>query len=79
MQTRRPGCLLLATALLAHPSPMHSWPSLYTDCGVFPELGQPQYRFAKHPPLQLFCVRTQLRRCLVPKPFDLNNSPILLP
>lgn len=31
------------------------WPSLYSDCSVFPELGEPQYRPQSHPSMSLLC------------------------
>ena len=32
-----------------------SWPSLFTDCSIFPEFGQPQKRPQNHAPMTLLC------------------------
>lgn len=35
------------------------WPSLFTDCSVFPELGETQPRPTNHPPMALLCIPKQ--------------------
>ena len=61
MQLSPPRSALAFSCLISLSS---AWPGLYSDCSVFPELGQPQQRGPKtvkrigwqdHPPIGLLC------------------------
>jgi rubredoxin len=43
----------MVVALLALPA--LGWPSLFTDCSIFPDFGQPQKRPVNHAPMTLLC------------------------
>ena len=54
MAPHRP--LFLAALLVAANLPQSaSWPAMYSDCSVFPSLGQPQNRPQQHPAMALIC------------------------
>ena len=37
------------------PAMVSGWPAMYTDCSVFPSLGEPQKRPQQHPAMALLC------------------------
>ena len=52
---RRGSFLALVAAIVLSRDGAEGWPSLYTDCSVFPELGEPQFRPRNHAPMALLC------------------------
>jgi rubredoxin len=44
-----------AAAAAALCAPVSGWPAMYTDCSVFPSLGEPQLRPQQHPAMALLC------------------------
>jgi|EP01044_Picomonas_judraskeda_P011463 rubredoxin len=40
------------------PTMVSGWPAMYTDCSVFPSLGEPQMRPQQHPAMALLCEPT---------------------
>ena len=52
-QMVRAPLALLALSWSARPAV--GWPALYSDCSVFPALGEPQKRPLQHPPMSLLC------------------------
>ena len=52
---RMPVALLLGIVVSWVPQEVSGWPAMYSDCSIFPTLGEPQNRPQQHPAMALIC------------------------